>query len=94
MSTTSAKPVDAITLVMIPSPDQDRSIEFYERALGFEKRADIPFGDKYRWVEVYPPSGSTGIALAPPREGDPVGIQTGISQRIALVSPGRSSPGA
>ncbi len=28
---------------------------------------------------MYPPSGGTGIALAPPREGDPVGIQTGIS---------------
>ncbi|MGZ4172973.1 MAG: VOC family protein [Solirubrobacteraceae bacterium] len=63
---------------MIPSTDQDRSIEFYER-LGFEKRTDIPFGEGYRWVEVYPPSGTTGIALAPPREGDPTGVQTGIS---------------
>ncbi len=79
MNSTTAKPVDAINLVMIPSVDQDRSIEFYERALGFEKRTDVPFGGEYRWVEVYPPSGSTGIALAPPREGDPVGIQTGIS---------------
>jgi predicted enzyme related to lactoylglutathione lyase len=63
---------------MIPSPDPDRSIEFYER-IGFEKRTDVPFGGSYRWVEVYPPSGTTGIALAPPRETDPVGIQTGIS---------------
>jgi catechol 2,3-dioxygenase-like lactoylglutathione lyase family enzyme len=76
---TTASRISAINLVMIPSPDQDRSIEFYVDKLGFEKRTDIPFGGSYRWVEVYPPDGSTGIALAPPREGDPVGIQTGIS---------------
>ena len=76
---TTASRIGAINLVMIPSTDQDKSIEFYVEALGFEKRADVPFGNGYRWVEVYPPSGTTGIALAPPREGDPTGIQTGIS---------------
>lgn len=63
--------IEAISLVMVPTSDQDRSIEFYER-LGFEKRTDIPFGGDYRWVEVYPPSGTTGIALAPPRPGEAV----------------------
>src|ERR1700685_3483919 len=63
---------------MIPSSDQDRAIEFYE-ALGFEKRTDVPFGDKYRWVEVYPPNGTTGIALCPPRPQDPTAVQPGIS---------------
>jgi catechol 2,3-dioxygenase-like lactoylglutathione lyase family enzyme len=76
---TTASRISTINLVMIPSTDQDRSIEFYEGALGFEKRTDIPFGGDYRWVEVYPPSGTTGIALAPPRENDPTGVQTGIS---------------
>ena len=76
--TKTATRISEINLVIIPSTDQDRSIEFYE-SLGFEKRTDIPFGDSYRWVEVYPPAGTTGIALAPPREGDPVGVQTGIS---------------
>jgi catechol 2,3-dioxygenase-like lactoylglutathione lyase family enzyme len=76
--TTKAGLVGEINLVMIPSADQDKSIEFYE-GLGFEKRTDVPFGGSYRWVEVYPPSGTTGIALAPPREGDPTGVQTGIS---------------
>jgi predicted enzyme related to lactoylglutathione lyase len=75
---TTASRIGGISLVIVPSSDQDRSIEFYE-SLGFEKRTDIPFGGSYRWVEVYPPSGPTGIALAPPREGDPVGVQTGIS---------------
>jgi catechol 2,3-dioxygenase-like lactoylglutathione lyase family enzyme len=64
---------------MVPSSDQDRSIEFYVEALGFEKRTDIRFGGGYRWVEVYPPSGSAGIALAPPREGETGARETGIS---------------
>jgi len=76
--TTTASRISEIGLVIIPSTDQDRSVEFYE-ALGFEKRTDIAFGDAYRWVEVYPPNGTTGIALAPPRAGDPTGVQTGIS---------------
>ena len=76
---TTASRIGQINLVIIPSTDQDRSIEFYEKELGFEKRTDVAFGDSYRWVEVYPPNGTTGIALAPPRPGDPTGIQTGIS---------------
>lgn len=83
--TTTASRIGEINLVMIPSPDQDRSIDFYVGKLGFEKRTDIPFGGSYRWVEVYPPSGTTGIALAPPREGDPTGIQTGISLTTADI---------
>jgi predicted enzyme related to lactoylglutathione lyase len=75
---TTASGISTIGLVIIPSTDQDKAIEFYE-ALGFEKRTDIGFGDQYRWVEVYPPSGNTGIALAPPRPGDPTGVQTGVS---------------
>ena len=76
--TTTASRIGAISLVSVPSTDQDKSIAFYE-ALGFEKRTDIPFGGDYRLVEIYPPSGPTGIALAPPRPGiDATGVQTGI----------------
>jgi catechol 2,3-dioxygenase-like lactoylglutathione lyase family enzyme len=77
VSTTTSR-IGAISLVVIPSNDQDRAIEFYE-SLGFEKRTDVPFGDKYRWVEVYPPIGTTGVALAPPRPGDATAVQTGIT---------------
>jgi predicted enzyme related to lactoylglutathione lyase len=79
MSTTATR-LRGISLVIIPAKDQDRSIEFYE-SIGFEKRTDVPFGDKYRWVEVYLPEGTTGIALAPPRPGtdDPESKETGIS---------------
>ena len=74
----TATGIRQITLVAIPSTDQDRSIQFYEQ-LGFEKRTDVPFGGNYRWVEVYPPEGTTGIALAPPRENGPTSMETGIS---------------
>ncbi len=77
--------IGGISLVCVVSNDQDRAIEFYER-IGFEKRTDIPFGDKYRWVEVYPPDGTTGIALAPPPSAEtPVGVQTGITLTTADV---------
>jgi catechol 2,3-dioxygenase-like lactoylglutathione lyase family enzyme len=76
MSTTKAH-ISQIQLVLVPSSNQDRSLAFYE-SLGFERRNDIPWGDGYRWVEVYPAGGTAGIALVPPRHGDSTGISTGI----------------
>ena len=77
--TVTASRIDAINLVMIPSPDQDRAIAFYVDVLGFEKRTDVPFGNGYRWVEVYPPDGTAGIALAPPPSGQVTPGQSGIT---------------
>ena len=77
--TKTASRIREISLVVIPSTDQDRSVEFYVETLGFEKRTDVEFGGRYRWVEVYPPNGTTGIALAPPRPGDATAVQTGIT---------------
>ncbi|HEX4671901.1 MAG TPA: VOC family protein [Solirubrobacteraceae bacterium] len=77
MSTIASR-LGEISLVAVPSNDVDKQIEFYE-SLGFEKRTDVPFGGQYRWVEVYPPSGTTGIALAPPPPGSEAGSkETGI----------------
>jgi catechol 2,3-dioxygenase-like lactoylglutathione lyase family enzyme len=77
MSTT-ATGIRQISLICVGTPDQDRAIEFYE-SIGFEKRTDTPFGGGYRWVEVYPPEGPTGIALAPPPPGKDVEpYETGI----------------
>jgi catechol 2,3-dioxygenase-like lactoylglutathione lyase family enzyme len=65
MSTT-ATGLRAISIVCVPTIDQDGAVAFYE-SLGFEKRTDTEFGGgAYRWVEVYPPEGTSGIALAPP----------------------------
>jgi catechol 2,3-dioxygenase-like lactoylglutathione lyase family enzyme len=79
-SVTSTKTlVNKVGTVVIPVADQDREIEFYVEKLGFEKRADVPFGNGYRWVEVAPPGGDATIALAPPPEGRPTGNrETGI----------------
>jgi predicted enzyme related to lactoylglutathione lyase len=78
MSTTATR-IRNISLVCVPTLDQDGAIEFYE-SIGFEKRSDVPFGEKYRWVEVYPPEGTTGIALAPPPQAQEIQpTQTGIT---------------
>jgi predicted enzyme related to lactoylglutathione lyase len=70
--------IGEISLIVVPSDNVDKQIEFYE-SLGFEKRTDVPFAGQYRWVEVYPPSGSTGIALPPPPPGSEAGSkETGI----------------
>lgn len=72
--------VTKIATVVIPVADQDRMVSFYEDTLGLEKRVDVPFGGRYRWVEVGVPGAETTIALAPPPEGRPTGgRETGIS---------------
>jgi predicted enzyme related to lactoylglutathione lyase len=77
--TTTATGLRQLCLVCVGTPDQDRAVAFYE-SIGFEKRTDVPFGGGYRWIEVYPPEGSAGIALAPPRPGSEVQPQeTGIT---------------
>jgi catechol 2,3-dioxygenase-like lactoylglutathione lyase family enzyme len=74
--------VSQVSTVMVPVSDQDQAIEFYLDKLGFEKRADIPFGDGDRWVEVAPAGAATTIALVQPREGESAGIET----RVAFAS--------
>jgi catechol 2,3-dioxygenase-like lactoylglutathione lyase family enzyme len=72
--------VNKVATVIIPTAEQDRAIEFYTEKLGLEKRVDVPFGDKYRWVEVAPAGQETTIALAPPPPGGSTGNrETGIS---------------
>jgi len=53
MTSTATTGIRQISLVCVPTPDQDKAIEFYE-SIGFEKRTDTPFGGGYRWVEIYP----------------------------------------
>jgi catechol 2,3-dioxygenase-like lactoylglutathione lyase family enzyme len=76
---TSTK-ITQVGTVMVPVKDQDQAIAFYTEKLGFELRADIPFGGSERWVEVAPADASTTIALTSPRPGEATGVET----RIAL----------
>ena len=78
MSTTRTR-VRKIGVVCVPVTDQDRALAFYVDTLGFEKRADVPFGEGYRWIEVAPAGADTTIAIAPPPPGKPAGgMETGI----------------
>jgi catechol 2,3-dioxygenase-like lactoylglutathione lyase family enzyme len=78
MSTTTTR-INTIGIVCIPVADQEKAIEFYVDTLGFEKRADVPFGNGYRWIEVAPAGSPTTIAIAPPPPGTPAGgAETGI----------------
>ena len=78
MSTTTST-INKVGVVCIPVSDQDRALAFYVDVLGLEKRADVPFGNGYRWVEVAPAGGDARIAIVPPPEGKPTGnAQTGI----------------
>jgi catechol 2,3-dioxygenase-like lactoylglutathione lyase family enzyme len=78
MSTTKTR-IAKVGVVVVPVSDQDRAIDFYVDKLGFEKRADVPFGEGYRWVEVAPQGADTRIAIVPPPPGKPTGgVETGI----------------
>jgi predicted enzyme related to lactoylglutathione lyase len=56
--------------------DQDKALDFYTNALGFETREDATIGD-YRWVEVAPPGAETTIVLSK-GEAEQVGKIAGI----------------
>jgi catechol 2,3-dioxygenase-like lactoylglutathione lyase family enzyme len=71
--------ISQVGTVIVPVTDQERALEFYLDKLGFEKRLDVPMGEGVpSWIEVAPPGAATTIALFPPREGDPVAIETHI----------------
>lgn len=72
--------IKQIATVCLTIADTDRAIDFYVGKLGFEKRADAPFGNGMRWVEVAPAGAVTTIALAPPPPGQEAsGAMTGIA---------------
>ncbi len=86
-ATTTVTGLRGISLVCLPTPDQDRAVAFYE-SIGFQKRVDTPFGGGYRWIELYLPEGSTGIALAPPPPGTEADLtpgETGITLDTADI---------
>jgi lactoylglutathione lyase len=75
----------AIKLVRVVSvfvSDQDRALDFYTNALGFELRMDVPYGEGYRWVEVAPKGAETAIALVKPYPGQPGGQIGGLTSFV------------
>jgi catechol 2,3-dioxygenase-like lactoylglutathione lyase family enzyme len=77
--TSTGTNITQVGTVIVPVSDQDRALEFYLEKLGFEKRVDVPFGRGDRWVEVGPAGAATTVALIPPQEGQPTGVDTRIA---------------
>jgi catechol 2,3-dioxygenase-like lactoylglutathione lyase family enzyme len=71
--------ITQVGTVMVPVSDQDQAIAFYTEKLGLELRADVPFGNGDRWVEVAPAGAATTLALVTPREGETTGIETRVA---------------
>jgi len=73
--------VSNIGVAMFTIADQDAAIAYYTQTLGWEPRADVPFGDEggNRWVEVAPPGSTARLALNPPMgEWTPGGSAIGV----------------
>jgi len=75
--------ITSIGVAMFTIAEQDAAIAFYTQTLGWELRADIPFGDEAgnRWVEVAPPGSTARLALNPPMGewgpgGSAIGVET------------------
>ena len=74
--------VSNIGVAMFTVSDQDEAITFYTQKLGFELRADVPFGEngENRWIEVAPPGSTARLALNAPMGGKPgagaIGVET------------------
>jgi predicted enzyme related to lactoylglutathione lyase len=72
--------VSKLANVIVPVADQDGALRFYTEVIGLETRADVPFGDGNRWIEVAPAGAETPIAICPPGpDGNTGGRDTGIS---------------
>ncbi len=75
-----------IGVVMFTVADQDAALRFYTEKLGFELRADAPFGDEgeMRWLEVAPPGSTARLALNPPMFDEPGGSSIGVETTDVL----------
>lgn len=51
-----------VKLSSILVDDQAKALDFYTRALGFAKQADVSLGE-YRWLTVSSPEGVTGVEV-------------------------------
>ncbi len=81
MSTSTKSTITTIGVTMFTVADVDAAIAFYRDTLGFELRADVPFGPggEMRWVEVAPPGSTARLSLNPPMMGsEPGGGSIGV----------------
>ena len=55
--------IKAIKFVSVPVTDQQRSLEFYTKALGMRVLTDQPYDNTQRWIELGFARGGTGLVL-------------------------------
>ncbi len=74
--------------------DQDAALDFYVDTLGWEKRADAPVSEDYRWLTVAPVGGDAEVALEPPGISNRKPGDTPASPWTSTIStrPSASSP--
>jgi catechol 2,3-dioxygenase-like lactoylglutathione lyase family enzyme len=67
-----------VQVVSVPVSDQEQAKSFYVDALGFGLRADNPFGEGMRWIEVAPEGSTTSLSLVTWFEAMPPGSLQGL----------------
>ena len=63
--------------------NQDTALEVYVGKLGWEKRADNPFGDGFRWLTVAPVGAETELVLG---TADAYGVAADVTARSSGIS--------
>jgi catechol 2,3-dioxygenase-like lactoylglutathione lyase family enzyme len=72
--------IKSIKFTSISVRDQDASLDFYTKKLGFIILTDQPFNEKQRWIEIGIPGAQTGLVLFNPDGHESrIGNFTGIS---------------
>lgn len=79
-NTQASTTINNLGVAMFTVADQDAAIAWYTGTMGFELRADVPFGPngEYRWVEVAPPGSGARLALNSPMQDEPGGGSIGV----------------
>ena len=75
--TSDARTLSGISTVAIAVADQDATVRLFEQ-LGFQKRFDADVNVGFRWIDMAPPDGGTGLSVIATTEEQPTGIDTGI----------------
>jgi hypothetical protein len=69
--------LSGISTVAIAVADQDATVRLFEQ-LGFEKRFDAEVNIGFRWIDMAPRDGETGVSVIASTGQLPTGIDTGI----------------
>jgi predicted enzyme related to lactoylglutathione lyase len=72
--------IKAVKFVSIPVRDQDQSLEFFTKKLGFTVATDQPFNEKQRWIELRIPGAETRVVLfTPDGQADRIGTFSNVT---------------